>query len=88
MDQRLAISRAFRPAICEGARRGGDLMVGPISGGTADLCQWPLRSAHWRPRKLPADGHGFCPLAATKTAHSPSQFNGTTPFPAVASVSR
>jgi hypothetical protein len=50
-------------------------------------CQWPRRSPHWRTGFLPTDGHRNSPLVAIESPrYWPSR--GTTPFPAVASVSR
>jgi hypothetical protein len=33
------------------------------------FCQWPIRTAHWRPAEMPAGGHENCPLMANRSAH-------------------
>jgi hypothetical protein len=32
-------------------------------------CQWPIRSAHWRPIEAPARDHEECPSMANRSAH-------------------
>lgn len=34
-----------------------------------DPCQWPFRTAHWRPVEMPAGCHENCPLMANRSAH-------------------
>jgi len=32
-------------------------------------CQWPIRTARWRPVEMPTVGQGNCPLMANRSAH-------------------